>query len=112
MAEALTTYHVIEAANGHQALSILEKPGCAVNLVVSDLVMPEMGGLELCREIRRMNLPVKITIVSGYISNEILDELKSLDVIDCLKKPVDVAQLLNTLERASAGSGQVVSDAT
>ena len=43
-------YHILQARNGVEALAVLEKE--EVNLIVSDIMMPEMDGIELCRRIK------------------------------------------------------------
>jgi two-component system, cell cycle sensor histidine kinase and response regulator CckA len=97
---SLLNYQVFTAANGHEALSILEQPDVNVDLIVSDLVMPEMGGLELCRKLRQNQNDVSIIIMTGYLSDEVLKELKSLMIIECLNKPLE----LDDLSRAVQGA--------
>ena len=59
-------YSVIEASNGIEAMEALEEKDGAVDLVVSDVVMPEMDGPTLLREMRKRNPNLKIIFVSGY----------------------------------------------
>ena len=59
-------YTVIEAGNGVEALEELERRGGQVDLVVSDVVMPEMDGPTLLKELRKRNPDIKIIFVSGY----------------------------------------------
>ena len=59
-------YTVLEAANGVEAIEVLEEHGGKVDLVVSDVVMPEMDGPTLLRELRSRNPTLKIIFVSGY----------------------------------------------
>ena len=59
-------YTVLEAGNGVEAIEVLEKSGRPVDLVVSDVVMPEMDGPTLARELRTRNPGLKIIFVSGY----------------------------------------------
>ena len=59
-------YSVIEAANGVEAMEALEEKNGAVDLVVSDVVMPEMDGPTLLKEMRQRNPNLKIIFVSGY----------------------------------------------
>jgi signal transduction histidine kinase/CheY-like chemotaxis protein len=93
-----TNYHVLTAGNGREALSIIDQPESRVDLILSDLDMPEMDGLQLCREVRAQAIDVPIIIVSGYISDDTLTELQSLSVAECLVKPIDVDQLLELVE--------------
>src|SRR5437588_7124557 len=59
-------YTVLEAGNGVEAIAMLEKNGGHVDLVVSDVVMPEMDGPTLLKELRRRKPELKIIFVSGY----------------------------------------------
>jgi two-component system, cell cycle sensor histidine kinase and response regulator CckA len=59
-------YTVLEAGNGVEAIDVLEKSDRPVDLVVSDVVMPEMDGPTLARELRSRNPSLKIIFVSGY----------------------------------------------
>ena len=57
---------MLEAANGVEAMEVLEEKDGAVDLVVSDVVMPEMDGPTLLKEMRARNPDLKIIFVSGY----------------------------------------------
>src|SRR6202007_1595304 len=59
-------YTVLEAANGVEAIEVLERHDGRVDLVVSDVVMPEMDGPTLLRELRRRDPTLNIIFVSGY----------------------------------------------
>ena len=59
-------YDVIEAENGLVALHSISAPGSQVQLVLSDLVMPFMGGWELAEELAKCNFGARIIFMSGY----------------------------------------------
>ena len=59
-------YTVLEAGNGVEAIEVLESAAGDVDLVVSDVVMPEMDGPTLLKELRTRNPNLKIIFVSGY----------------------------------------------
>ena len=59
-------YSVLEAGNGVEAIEIFQQNGGRVDLVVSDVVMPEMDGPTLLKELRKRNPALKIIFVSGY----------------------------------------------
>lgn len=94
----LSNYNILTAADGRQAMNLLEQSGLSIDLVLSDLDMPEMDGLQLCRALRAKQNPVNIIILSGYISEEAKRDLTALGVTECLGKPVSVDNLLCTLE--------------
>jgi CheY-like chemotaxis protein len=65
-------YRVIEASNGVEALNRLQKLGTsAIGLIVTDVVMPEMGGRELAKRARELEPSMRILFSSGYTSDAI-----------------------------------------
>ena len=69
-----------EAANGVAALSIMEKN--IPDVVITDIKMPEMDGLELIREIRRRNYPTKVVVLSSYNDFDLVKEAMLLGACD------------------------------
>ncbi|HEY8166280.1 MAG TPA: response regulator, partial [Gemmatimonadaceae bacterium] len=65
-------YNVREAANGAEALKICEEDGEDVDLIVTDLVMPEMGGAELALRLRRTRPDARILFTSGYTQDAVV----------------------------------------
>lgn len=62
-------YRVLEAANGARALELIEA-GDPVDVVVTDVVMPEMGGFELARHIAEGHTSIKVLLISGYTQSD------------------------------------------
>jgi PAS domain S-box-containing protein len=62
---------VVEAEHGEAALRLIAAAGGAIDLVISDIEMPQMGGLELMRRLGELHPHIPIMLVSGY-SNELL----------------------------------------
>jgi len=105
MAEAVLSefgYHVLTANNGQKALQILAQPGAAVQLVVTDLVMPGMGGRELMERIRKQGGEMPLVAMSGYVLPE--DQQARAGY---LQKPFTSTDLLRKVKAALA-SGTVV----
>ncbi len=90
-------YTVLEAGNGVEAIEVLEKQG-AVDLVVSDVVMPEMDGPTLLKELRRRDPSVKIIFVSGYAEEAFQKNLPSDQQYDFLAKPFTLKQLVSKVK--------------
>jgi CheY-like chemotaxis protein len=63
---------VLEARHGRDALMVAERYERPIQLLVTDVVMPEMGGAELARRITERRPETKVLYVSGYTSDEIL----------------------------------------
>ena len=87
-------YTVIEAGNGIEAIEMLEKSAQPVDIVVSDVVMPEMDGPTLARELRSRNPNVKIIFVSGYAEDAFQKHLPESGQFAFLPKPFTLKQLV------------------
>jgi CheY-like chemotaxis protein len=59
-------YLVLEASNGREALAVAEHMGKGVDLVLTDMIMPEMGGQELADRIGRILPSARVMYMSGY----------------------------------------------
>ena len=88
-------YHVRTARSGEKALELLALPGPRIQLVITDLVMPQMSGRELMERIRRLVPEVKILCCSGYIRPVTAEE----DEI-YLQKPFTSQELLRKVKEA------------
>lgn len=91
-------YKAVEAASGAEALQRLDR--YAVDLVLADLVMPEMSGLELLHTIKRRWVGLPVVIISGKPSVETAVEAVKAGAADFLRKPVDLDRLRCSLEAA------------
>ena len=87
-------YSVIEAANGIEAMEALEEKNGAVDLVVSDVVMPEMDGPTLLKEMRQRNPNLKIIFVSGYAEEAFDKSLPENEQFAFLAKPFALSALV------------------
>jgi len=65
-------YVVLEACNGREALSIAERREGAIDLLVTDAVMPELGGAEVIRALRASRPGIGVLLMSGYTDDEML----------------------------------------
>jgi len=87
-------YTVIEAGNGVEAIEVFESCGGKVELVVSDVVMPEMDGPTLLKELRRRDPRVRIIFVSGYAEEAFEKNLPDGGQYAFLPKPFTLKQLV------------------
>ena len=95
-------YTVLVAGNGVEALEVFEGEG-PVDLVVSDVVMPEMDGPTLLRELRNRDPKVKFIFVSGYAEEAFAKNLPSDQQYNFLAKPFTLKQLVAEVKRTLAG---------
>ncbi|MGB8565275.1 MAG: response regulator, partial [Pseudolabrys sp.] len=91
-------YTVLEAGNGVEAIEAFARHG-RVDLVVSDVVMPEMDGPTLLKELRRRDPNVKIIFVSGYAEEAFSKNLPSQEQYAFLAKPFTLKQLVAEVKK-------------
>lgn len=85
-------YRVLEAESGVDAIEVMEKNKGKIDLVVSDVVMPEMDGPTLLKELRKTNPDLKFIFVSGY-PNDAFKESLGEEEFAFLPKPFSLPQL-------------------
>lgn len=91
-------YKVFEAASGSEALDVMAEVGGKVDLVVSDVVMPEMDGPTLLRELRKTQPHLKIIFVSGYAEDAFAKNLDEGETFGFLAKPFTLKQLAQVVK--------------
>lgn len=92
-------YRVLLATDGKEAVEIFERNRHEIRAVITDLMMPTMGGVALVRALRALDPKVKIIASSGLEDRDRIHELATLGVKDILPKPCPSGQLLDTLHR-------------
>ena len=97
---ALAEYDVSTVPDGVAALRHLRETGEAYNLVIADLRMPGMDGLELIREVKQFNPHLPIIIITGFSSESSAIEAVNLGVCGSLTKPVGIPQVLAAAAKA------------
>jgi len=93
-------YTVLEAANGQEALTLLEQYGDDIALLLSDVVMPGMGGMALLHALKEKGLRVPVVMLTGHLLEKELEDLRAQDIIDWLPKPPKLEQLAEVVARA------------
>ncbi len=93
-------YQVLEATTGAEALDVFAAHGGAVDLVVSDVVMPEMDGPTLMEKLRAKRPDVKIIFISGYAEDSFRRQLAENEDFMFLQKPFDLKELAAAVKAA------------
>jgi two-component system cell cycle sensor histidine kinase/response regulator CckA len=96
-------YKVHEAGSGVEALEILEELEGVVDIVVSDVVMPEMDGPTLLGEIRKLYPDMKFVFVSGFAEDAFARNLPEGSKFGFLPKPFTLKQLATTVREMLDG---------
>ncbi|MCB8838146.1 cell cycle histidine kinase CckA [Aurantimonas sp. VKM B-3413] len=93
-------YDVHEAASGQEAMEILEEVDGQIDLVVSDVVMPEMDGPTLLKEMRKTRPDLKFIFVSGYAEDAFAKNLPEGEKFGFLAKPFSLRDLAVAVKTA------------
>ncbi len=93
-------YSVITAQNGVQGLKIFRKHKMELALVLSDIVMPEMNGMELARKIRGESPDTAVLLISGFTKNSVVDEELEELGIELLSKPFEISKISEVVNQA------------
>lgn len=88
-----TGYEVFEADGGEEALEVLEDEDYKVDLIISDVVMPEMDGPTMLKVIRDKMPNLKIIFVSGYAEESVRRDIEDDQSVDFLPKPYSLDQI-------------------
>ncbi|MEI2613085.1 MAG: response regulator [Candidatus Promineifilaceae bacterium] len=93
-------YQVLAAADGQQALSLFAAHEAEVALVLSDMVMPDMGGAELYAQLKARYPAVKMVITTGYPLQEVGNELLQQGVVVGIQKPFAIGKIAHIVREA------------
>lgn len=80
-------YKVIEARDGAEALSVYKKSASKIDLLITDVVMPRMGGRKLAEKITRMNPQIPQLFMSGYTDDSIIRQGMITEDMTFIQKP-------------------------
>ena len=109
MAETLIGYgyEVLVASNGWEAMPVFEQMGGKIDLLLTDVLMPKMGGQELARRLRMRKQELRVLFISGYPVSAKAEEDIAFDETNLLPKPFSPIDLLTRvrqlLDAESAG---------
>jgi two-component system, cell cycle sensor histidine kinase and response regulator CckA len=95
-------YTVIQAATGTEALARIDGNIESIDLVVSDVVMPEMDGPTLLKELRRRRPELKVIFVSGYAEEAFKKNLPEGENFVFLPKPFSLKELVAAVKETMA----------
>ena len=103
-----TGYEVFEADSGEQALEVLEDIGGQIDLMVSDVVMPEMDGPALLIKVRQMLPKLKVIFVSGYAEENVRQDIADDQSVEFLAKPYSLDQINSKVKEVLGKGGETL----
>ena len=95
-------YEVIAFANGQDAHDRLQEQGEAFTLLLTDIVMPQMDGIELARRAAELDPQIKIMFITGFAAVTLNTNSKAPKNARVLSKPFHLKDLVNEIDRLLA----------
>jgi two-component system, cell cycle sensor histidine kinase and response regulator CckA len=103
-------YTVLEARHGAEALHVIEQAARPIDLIITDVVMPEMDGRELITKLQERNIAARLLVISGYDAQGALTRETLPAGAPFLSKPFSVGALLHSVRAALNEGGEPVGD--
>ncbi|MCD6530996.1 PAS domain S-box protein, partial [bacterium] len=96
-------YRVLTAGNGAEAVELYKKRCDEIDLVLLDILMPKMDGLEALKEIKKIDPGAKILVISGYAQMDKIDSCLEAGALGFVKKPFRISELSEKIWAALHG---------
>jgi CheY-like chemotaxis protein len=100
-------YGVIAASNGKVALEILARNNLRVDLMLTDVVMPEMTGRELARKVSQLRPELRVLYMTGYSRNAVTHHGRLDPNLEVLQKPITQSDIATRIREALDKRGRV-----
>jgi DNA-binding NtrC family response regulator len=85
-------------SNANEAIALIESH--FFNLILADIILPGMSGLELCRFVRKKSPRTVVVMISGVVDDQSVAEAMQAGAFDFITKPFNLADVKATVERA------------
>ena len=92
-------FSVLSAANGREALEVVKSNDKAIDLVLTDIVMPQMNGKKLAEELEKDYPAISLLFMSGYTDKEIFESGVKKDRSNFIAKPFTAKELMRKIHR-------------
>ena len=93
-------YEVCEAGDGTSALDYFREGASRIDVVVLDVKLPDADGLDLLKQIRRMCPTCRVVLITAFGTLDMLQDARDNGAYDMLRKPFNLDDMLQTVERA------------
>jgi len=88
--------NILTATNGEEGLELFKQH--QADLVISDIQMPKMDGLTMCKNIQRINQDIPIILVTAFNEQNYIDEATDLRMPHFISKPISIDELYNAIK--------------
>jgi two-component system cell cycle sensor histidine kinase/response regulator CckA len=96
-------YRVLTAANGKEAIAVYHDAQ-GIDLLLTDMMMPEMGGKELINRLREVEPGLKVVAMTGYVLGDDVSDLLNTEGVEFVYKPLNREKLAQVINRRLDGS--------
>jgi two-component system cell cycle sensor histidine kinase/response regulator CckA len=100
-------YRVLEARTGAEGWTLAEREGGAIDLLLSDMLLPELSGFDLAQKVLEKNPEMKVLFMTGYVEGDIVQRCMSDLGASFLDKPFQPNDLLNRVHEAISSTNEV-----
>lgn len=98
LCDFLEGYEVVQASSGEEALRLLRRAN-EIGLVILDVMMPGVSGLDVLTEIKKTDPGLSIVILTGYSSKDVVIEALKGHADDYIEKPISIDKIKDAVER-------------
>ena len=106
-----TQFEILEAEGAEQAMQLLEENALTVNVIICDVRMPKISGVEAVDYFRRKHPTTPIIVLTGYPDLDLAVDFMKEGVVDYLVKPVEKEKLVEAVQKA-AGQRKIFQSST
>lgn len=93
-------HDVAACGSAEEGLRVVRARGASFDVVVTDLILPDMTGLDLARGLKEMNSEAQVILLTGEPNRETADVARELNVYRYLAKPIRAGALIDVVEEA------------
>jgi two-component system, cell cycle sensor histidine kinase and response regulator CckA len=93
-------YTILEARNGRQALEPAEHHPSSIEVLVTDVIMPQIRGLELAKRVTELHPDICVIFMSGYSEDALVEQLLADRSLTLIQKPFDLEELAQKIRES------------
>ncbi len=100
-------YETFSARNGKEALDQVvgsRISGKPLDLIITDIVMPEMSGIELMEKLDEWRIEASVLVITGFLNDEYRDRLEAFKQVNVLEKPFELETLVSKVRESMPGA--------